>query len=174
MIGHRAYHWTVEYTKRKRSNGGKSQGEQYCRRRSSGISSAKAVWEGVTCYLFPATVNDVLSFVATRSRDGSRLAFDHFSASVADGSCELPETKALAGFSRRFRERILSGIAPKNLNSRLRKHGLVLEENFARESNERTYFKEYGRNRPVVRPFPFRGRKGGKTAIHRRARTAVV
>ena len=113
------------------------------------------VWEGVTYYLTTATVNDVLSFVGTRSGTGSRLSFDYFPPSVADGSCELPGAKTLAACLERFGERIVSGIAPEKLNSLMGKHGLVLEGNFARENYRRTYFKGPGRERPVSGLFHF-------------------
>ncbi len=113
------------------------------------------VWEGVTYYLTPAAVGDVLSFVGTRSRAGSRLVFDYFAPSVASGSCELPEAKALAVCLERSGERIVSGIAPEKLNSLLRKHGLVLEGNFGRENYKRTYFTGTSRNRPVSSLFRF-------------------
>ena len=71
----------------------------------SGYDSNKRtlfIWEAVTMYIVPETVDETLAFVANNSGSGSSIVMDYIFKSVVDGTCDL---YGAAGFSKQVKKR---------------------------------------------------------------------
>ena len=110
------------------------------------------LWEGVTYYLNACAIDGTLCAIGELGSPGSRLVFDFFPASVADGICDIAGAKALAICLDKFGEKICFGIEPEMLGSFLSAKGLVPEERLGAEQLRRRYFRN-GSGRSVSRIF---------------------
>lgn len=95
------------------------------------------VWEGVTNYLTPEAVDEVLRWIGG-SAGGSRLLFTYVHRGVLDGSEAFPGTERLFATLQRSQERWTFGLDPRELRACLAARGLeLLEDLGAREYRER-------------------------------------
>ncbi len=114
------------------------------------------IWEGVTYYLSAEVVDGTLSFISKNCASGSEIVFDYFSASMAAGTCKLPEALPLSRILNTFGENILFGISPENMAGFLEKHGFKIIQSLAAENYEKAYFKgKSGKGRTVSKLFYF-------------------
>ena len=102
------------------------------------------VWEGVTYYLQPESVEALLNLVVSRMAKGSSIVFDYFSHKFVSGRGTLSMRIASRGF-RFIGEPLLFGIpndrpAKKQVSLYLEKCGLELEEHttFTAENSARS------------------------------------
>ena len=71
----------------------------------------------------------------------SEIVFDYFSASMAAGTCKLPEALPLTQALNTFGEKILFGISPEKITGFLGKHGFKIIQSLAAENYQKAYFK---------------------------------
>lgn len=114
------------------------------------------IWEGVTYYLPAEVADDTLSFISKNCASGSEIVFDYFPASMAAGTCKLPEALPLGRILNTFGETILFGISPENMAGFLGKHGFKIIQSLAAENYKKAYFKgKSGKGRTVSELFYF-------------------
>ena len=125
----------------------------------NGYDSARQsffIWEGVSYYLSAKAVDNTLSFIAGNSAPGSEIVFDYFPATVAQGTCILPEALPLSRALRNFGEKIRFGIIPEEIAGFLETRGFKVIQSLSSEDYKQAYFKaRASRNRRVSRLFFF-------------------
>lgn len=96
------------------------------------------IWEGVTQYLTPQAVDDVLTFIGKQTAHGSRIVFTYVHKGVLDGSTTFADSRYERKRLGRIHEPWTFGIDPDCLKPYLAKRGLSLLENLgAAEYRER-------------------------------------
>jgi methyltransferase (TIGR00027 family) len=113
------------------------------------------VWEGVTYYIPASTVDHTLHFIANHSAHGSRILFDCFPPSVANGSTHLAEARALRDGLKKIGEEILFGIAPEHIGDFMETRGFTVLNQLTSSDYKEAYFKDVEGNRTVSDMFTF-------------------
>ena len=113
------------------------------------------ILEGVTYYLPPRAIDRTLGFMAENSAPGSRLVFDYFPPSVADGTTLLPEARALQKGLKEIGEEIVFGVEPDQLHDFLAQRGFALMRNLTAPESHAAYFTKENQSRRVSGMFAF-------------------
>lgn len=113
------------------------------------------IWEGVTYYIPAAAVDTTLSFISHHSPSRSSVIFDYFPSTVADGTTELTEARALCEGLSRIGEEIVFGISPDRINEFMQSRGFTVTQNLTAEKYRKTYFNVSNKNRTVSEMFVF-------------------
>jgi methyltransferase (TIGR00027 family) len=111
------------------------------------------IWEGVSYYLSPESVDKVLAFVAGNSAKGSSMVFDYFVQMSADEADEagisLRRLDRMAQSAKRSGEPVIFRMRPESVGKFLSGHGLQLKANMTARDLKGLYFKGKNRRRPV-------------------------
>jgi methyltransferase (TIGR00027 family) len=113
------------------------------------------IWEGVTYYIPASAVDQTLSFISHHSLSSSSVIFDYFPSTVADGTTELKEARALREGLSRIGEEIVFGISPNRINEFMQDRGFSVIQNLTVEDYRKTYFSGANRYRTVSGMFIF-------------------
>jgi len=113
------------------------------------------IWEGVTYYIPESAVDRTLSFIAHHSPSRSSVIFDYFPPTVADGTTELTEARALREGLSRIGEEIVFGISPGRINEFMQARGFSVIQNLTVEDYRATYFNGVNKDRIVSEMFIF-------------------
>ncbi len=103
------------------------------------------IWEGVTEYLRPESVDSTLRYVAEVSRPGSRIAFTYVDFGVIRGTKSFAGAKQLMRMARMFGEPFTFGIDPSDLSTFLQDRGLELMDDTGGSGYVERYFLPRGR-----------------------------
>ena len=106
------------------------------------------VWEGVSQYLPPATVDGVLRTIAGRPA-GTELIFTYVLEEVITGNFRPDRSKAFRKSARSRPEPWLFGIAPAQLKDYLAARGLALRSDFGADEYQAQYLRPIGRRLEV-------------------------
>ncbi len=113
------------------------------------------IWEGVTYYISAKAVDDTLDFVANRSGEGSAIVFDYFPPSVAEGTCQLREARAMQTIFKELGEGVTFGVDPDKIEDFLSRRGFAGIRNMGSREYKARYFTGGNRNRTVSSVFYF-------------------
>ena len=113
------------------------------------------IWEGVTYYLSAAAVDRTLTFIHQHAVSKSRVIYDYFPPSVADGTTHLPEARALCAGLRRIGEAVRFGIEPHQIESFMHTRGFTVIQNLTHNDWQTVYFKGSNKSRTVTEMFIF-------------------
>jgi methyltransferase (TIGR00027 family) len=113
------------------------------------------VWEGVTYYIPAAAVDSTLSFISHHSPSRSSVIFDYFPSTVADGTTELTEARALREGLRRIGEEIIFGISPDLINEFMQSRGFSVIQNLTGRTTKKPISSGVNKNRTVSEMFIF-------------------
>ena len=113
------------------------------------------IWEGVTYYIPATAIDTTLSFISHHSPSRSSVIFDYFPSTVADGTTELEEARALREGLKRIGEEIVFGISPDQINEFMQIRGFSVIQNLTGEDYRKTYFNGANKNRTVSEMFIF-------------------
>jgi methyltransferase (TIGR00027 family) len=113
------------------------------------------IWEGVTYYLPMVSVRRTFALLAELAAPGSRLVFDYFPPSVADGTNPLPEARALRAGLKHIGEEIRSGLRPEDLAEMMQKNGFELRRNLSCRQYVRRHLAAAHRERRFSELFYF-------------------
>jgi methyltransferase (TIGR00027 family) len=113
------------------------------------------IWEGVTYYIPASAVDQTLSFISYHSPSRSNVIFDYFPSTVADGTTEITEARALRDGLRRIGEEIVFGISPNRINEFMQVRGFSVIQNLTVEDYRKIYFNGVNKNRTVSEMFIF-------------------
>lgn len=102
------------------------------------------VMEGLTCYIPPKAVDDILSFIVKNSAKGSAVIFDYFPESLVNGICALEVGKNLRNFVEQYNESFQFGIKEGTIETFLAQRGFSQIKNVTGEDFKRAYF--HGKN----------------------------
>ncbi len=104
------------------------------------------IWEGVTYYLTPESVDQTLTFIAENSGAGSSIIFDYILPSVVDGTCNLDGGKLVADYQQKIGEPFVFGIDDTTIEEWLSARGFCEVKNVTGKDLERSYFRSVGRD----------------------------
>jgi methyltransferase (TIGR00027 family) len=104
------------------------------------------IWEGVTYYLTPESVDQTLAFVVENSGPGSSIIFDYILPSVVDGTCNLDGARLVADYQRNIGEPLVFGIDDTTIEEWLSARGFFEVNNVTGKDLERSYFRAVGRD----------------------------
>lgn len=107
------------------------------------------VMEGLTCYIPPKAVDEILSFIVKNSAKGSAVIFDYFSESLVNGTCELEVGKNLRNFVEQYNESFQFGIKEGTVETFLAQRGFSQIKNVTSEDFKRAYFHGKNENKEV-------------------------
>ena len=113
------------------------------------------IWEGVTYYICASAVDRTLDFVNHYSPAQSRVVFDCFPSTVADGTTQLPEARALSQGLKRLGEEILFGIDLDQIFAFMNTRGFAATINLAGTEYMKANFKGPNKSRNVSDMFIF-------------------
>ncbi len=111
------------------------------------------IWEGVTYYLPGAAVDGTLAFIRRYAGHDSSVVFDYFPQSVADGTTDLVEARALRDGLQTIGEAIVFGIAPDRIMDFLKQHGFTVTAHLTSADYRAKYFWGANRSRRVSNMF---------------------
>jgi methyltransferase (TIGR00027 family) len=117
----------------------------------AGLTSSEPaifVWEGVSQYLQPDTVDSVLRTIASRS-EGTVLAFTYVLEEVITGVHQPDRSEAFRKSARRRPEPWHFGIDPRQLRAFLAARGLTLRHDFGAREHQLDYLLAVGRKMEV-------------------------
>jgi len=103
------------------------------------------IWEGVTEYLRPESVDATLRYVAEVSRPESCIAFTYVDSGFIRGTKSFPGAKQLIRMARIVGEPFTFGIDPSDLNAFLQARGLELMDDTGGSGYVERYFAPRGR-----------------------------
>jgi methyltransferase (TIGR00027 family) len=106
------------------------------------------IWEGVSQYLHPATVDEVLRTIASRPK-GSELVFTYVLLEVVTGHFRADRSEAFRKGASRRPEPWLFGIEPSGLETFLGDSGLTLCGDWGAEDYQAHYLRPMGRQLAV-------------------------
>lgn len=111
------------------------------------------ICEGVSYYLSPEAVDDILAFVANNSPRGSSIVFDYFVQTGADkaGGSRISRWRLerIARSGRTTGEPVLFRMQPESVGGFLSTRGFKLQANLVAQDLKRLYFKGKNQRRPV-------------------------
>jgi methyltransferase (TIGR00027 family) len=111
------------------------------------------IWEGVSYYLSPEAVDNVLSFVARNSSRGSSLIFDYFVQLSAAKADELgTSTEKLDWIARSAKgsgEPVMFRLRPESVGEFLSSRGFHMRANVTAQDLKQLYFKGRSQDRKV-------------------------
>ena len=113
------------------------------------------IWEGVTYYLPGAAVDGTLAFIRRYAGRGSSVVFDYFPPSVAAGTTDLVEARALRDGLQTIGEAIVFGIAPDRIAEFLGQRGFRVTAHLTSTDYQARYFFDVNRGRRVSDMFIF-------------------
>ena len=113
------------------------------------------IWEGVTYYLPGAAVDGTLAFIRRYAGRGSSVVFDYFPPSVAAGTTDLVEARALRDGLQTIGEAIVFGIAPDRIAEFLGQRGFRVAAHLTSTDYQARYFLDVNRGRRVSDMFIF-------------------
>jgi methyltransferase (TIGR00027 family) len=102
------------------------------------------IMEGLTLYIPPKAVDDILSFIVKNSAKGSAVIFDYFPESLVNGTCALEVGKNLRNFVEQYKESFQFGIKEGTVETFLAQRGFSQIKNVTSEDFKRAYF--HGKN----------------------------
>ncbi len=103
------------------------------------------IWEGVTQYLRPESVDATLRYVVEVSRPGSWIAFTYIDLHLIRGTKRFSGADRLMRLLRQFGEPFRFGIDPSELSAFLETRGLELVDDIAGAGYVERYFAPRGR-----------------------------
>jgi methyltransferase (TIGR00027 family) len=106
--------------------------------------------EGLSYYLLPEMVDEILSFITGNSGRGSCILFDYLPQSVVDGSCELEAAKNIRSHLAKLGEPLLFGIEDGAVETFLTKRGFSKIQNVTSEDYKKAYFQGINEGRIVL------------------------
>lgn len=106
------------------------------------------IWEGVTEYLTPDSVDNTLRFIA-RSAPDSRLVFTYIDRGVIDGTPAFQEAQVLVEQVRSFGEPWIFGLVPAEVGNYLTARGLQLVEDLGAKEYQERFLSPIGRIVPM-------------------------
>lgn len=104
------------------------------------------IWEGVSQYLSPESVDSVLRTVGAICAPQSSMAFTYIHGGVLDGSGQFPEGDRLVRRAAHAGEPWLFGLRPNDVAEFLRARGLTLLKNFDAAALAAAYLNPTGRS----------------------------
>jgi len=113
------------------------------------------IWEGVTYYIPASAVDHTLDFISGNAPTDSRIVFDYFPSSVADGTTRMVEANALRDGLRSIGEEILFGIVPNQITKFMEARGFSVVENCTRRDYKAAYFTGKNKSRKTSEMFLF-------------------
>ena len=113
------------------------------------------IWEGVTYYICASAVDRTLDFISSHSPVQSSVIFDYFPSTVADGTTQLSEARALCQGLKRLGEEILFGIDPDQIFAFMKVRGFTVVRNLADTDYMKAYFKGINQSRNLSGMFIF-------------------
>ena len=113
------------------------------------------IWEGVTYYIPDMVVDGTLTFIRRYAGRGSSVVFDYFPSSVADGTTDLAEARALRDGLQTIGEAIVFGIAPDCITDFLSQRGFNVTAHLTSTDYHARYFLGANRSRRVSDIFIF-------------------
>jgi methyltransferase (TIGR00027 family) len=122
------------------------------RLRDSGYDRSRStlfVMEGILMYLPPGIVDEILSFIAHNSGEGSAIIFDYIPLSVVDGTCELEAGNNWRKGVMEAGEPFLFGIGEGEVGAFLARRGFSLVRNLSPDDYKRLYFQGKNADRVV-------------------------
>ncbi|WP_319407667.1 SAM-dependent methyltransferase [uncultured Desulfosarcina sp.] len=111
------------------------------------------IWEGVTYYLPGAVIDGTLGFIRRYAGRGSSVVFDYFPPSVAAGTTDLVEARALRDGLQTIGEAIVFGIAPDRIPDFLSQRGFRVTAHLTSTDYHARYFLDVNRSRRVSEMF---------------------
>jgi len=108
------------------------------------------IWQGVTAYLTPEAVDNVLAFVAHHSANGSSIIFDYMYASLLSGTSTHGEVRSMSRFRRIIGEERIFGIEKGTIDAFLHQRGFCRVKNVTSEFLKKTYFTGANRKREIA------------------------
>jgi methyltransferase (TIGR00027 family) len=97
------------------------------------------IWEGVSMYLTPEAVDQVLSFIKHNSGPGSSIVFDYIFQSMVEGKCDYYGARESTNQVMKANEPYTFGIDEGNIKQYLEKRGYRFIEEFTPDRLEKMY-----------------------------------
>lgn len=95
------------------------------------------IWEGVTEYLTPDTVDSTLDFISKTS--GNSVAFNYIYKSVVDGTCDYYGAKEIVKATLESKEPYQFGIEEGTIKQFLKHRGFEVVSHYTAEELEKKY-----------------------------------
>ncbi len=108
------------------------------------------IWQGVTHYLTPEAVDNILAFVAHHSANGSSIIFDYMYASLLSGTSTHGEVRSMSRFRRIIGEERIFGIEKGTIDAFLHQRGFCRVKNVTSEFLKKTYFTGANKRREIA------------------------
>jgi methyltransferase (TIGR00027 family) len=108
------------------------------------------IWQGVTYYLTPESVDGTLAFVAHHSGAGSAIIFDYMFTSLLDGTVKRGEVIRMRRTRRFTGEGLNFGVPEGTIEKFLRQRGFVQVKNVTAGDLKKIYFTGVNQNREVA------------------------
>lgn len=105
--------------------------------------------EGLSYFLPPHVMEEILFFIAKNSGKGSCLLLDYYPESVVDGSCELDVVKNIHSLLAQMGEPLQFGIEEGTVETFLAKRGFSKIKNVTSENYKRAYFHGVNEDRAL-------------------------
>ncbi|VVB69588.1 Leucine carboxyl methyltransferase [uncultured archaeon] len=105
--------------------------------------------EGLSYFLSPHAVDEILLFVVKNSGKGSSLLFDYYPKSVVDGSCELNVVKNIHSLLAQLGEPLQFGIEDGTAETFLEQRGFSQVRDVTGQDYKRAYFHGGNEGRAV-------------------------
>jgi len=128
------------------------------------------IWEGVTNYLDPESIDAVFRLFAGGTAPGSRIIFTYVHAAILDGTFNTPGLRRLSAVLRAYGEQWTFGFKPEEVRGYLAKRGIRLLVDLGAVEYRERYM------RPVKKPIGYEfyraalGEKEGDCALNCKAR----
>ena len=106
-------------------------------------------------YLSDNSVDATLNFIARKCAEHSRIIFDYFPPTIANGTCALPEAQGLTQRVNAMGEKFRFGFDSNRLDDFTKSRGLNVVLNINASKLKERYFKDASVSRPVSSLFTF-------------------
>jgi methyltransferase (TIGR00027 family) len=100
------------------------------------------IWEGVSMYITPEAVDQVLAFIRANAPDGSLLVMEYVFRSVVEGTCTLYGAPEATRYVAKRGEPYVFGIPEGAVEGFLAERGLRLRSDLSGEALERAYLAD--------------------------------
>ena len=108
------------------------------------------IWQGVTQYLTPESVDSTLAFVASHSGPGSSITFDYMYTSLLDGTVKRGEVNSMQRYRHMTGEGFKFGIPEGTIEAFMQQRGFCRIRNASHQDFKRLYFSGVNQNRAVA------------------------
>lgn len=108
------------------------------------------IWQGVTQYLAPASVDETLAFIRHHSGPGSSVIFDYADPATLSGGGKHGEVRSMRRYSSLTGEDLVFGVPIGEMESFLRERGYTQIRNADHQTLEELCFRQSNAQRSVM------------------------